>query len=520
MLIVPQRRIRWGKWLGIALVFFLSQSEIFGQCNSIIDLNAWSEQGPPANGTWNVNVGGTSVTQTINSYPTFFVSPQEFINVRITGTLQSTGTDDDFIGFAIGYRNPLGGTGNVFPVETWLFDWKRGTQTVGGSTVQAGQYLTQINGNFDLTIHGPEFWGHASQNGFNVVAANNGPGTAWAVNAIYNFELTYLSSRLVIAINNDTIFDVPGCFEPGRFGFYNYSQGPTIYSNFAYELIPDFTMATFNVCLGDSARFQYLADTCSSSMLTNSVVASWRWDFDDGDTSALMNPVHLYDTAGTYNVTLVVTDFFGCRDSVSQPVSVTICPLPVRYSYFEARADGPAALLEWETFSESGSQGYEVWRSVDDQDYEQIGWVPSARGTTLDASFYRFRDTKVRSGPTYLYRLHQIDQNGQANLSEVRQVNLPPGTLAGIAAYPNPTTGVVRLSLALPENFSTDREVTIELLNIAGTRQEVQVTSMVTAQDMEVLVDLEPLPAGIYFAKVHLGDMQLGVVKLLKVEED
>ncbi|MEM1000663.1 MAG: PKD domain-containing protein [Bacteroidota bacterium] len=348
------RVINWCIQLGIVLVCLQFRAEAFGQCSSIIDLNAWTEQGPPVNGTWNVNPTGTTVTQTINSFPTFFVSPQEFINVRITGTLQSTGTDDDFIGFAIGYRNPLGGTGSVYPVETWLFDWKRGTQTVGGNTVQLGQYLSQINGNFDLTVHSAEFWGHQSQNGFNVVASNTGPGTAWAVNAVYNFELTYLSSRLVIAINSDTIFDVPGCFEPGRFGFYNYSQGGTVYANFAYELIPDFTMNTFSVCLGDSAEFQYVSDTCSSSLLTNSVVGNWRWDFGDGDTSALASPAHLYDTLGTYDVTLVVTDNFGCQDSVTRPVTVNTCALPVSYHYFEVRAEGPAARLEWETFSEVG----------------------------------------------------------------------------------------------------------------------------------------------------------------------
>jgi hypothetical protein len=501
--------------LGIALLL-LCQAEVLGQCSSIIDLNAWAEQGPPANGTWNVNAPGTIVTQTINSYPTFFVSPQEFINVRITGTLQSTGSDDDFIGFAIGYRNPIGGVGSVFPVETWLFDWKRGTQTVGGYTVQMGQYLSQINGNFDLTIHGPEFWGHASQNGFNVVASNTGPGTAWAVNAVYNFELTYLSSRMVVAINGDTIFDVPGCYEPGRFGFYNYSQGPTVYSNFAYELIPDFTMTTFSVCLGDSSEFQYISDTCSSSLLTNSVVASWRWDFGDGDTSALASPAHLYDTLGTYNVTLVVTDNFGCRDSITLPTTVNICPLPVRFSYFEVRADGPAALLEWETFSESGNKGYEIWRSEDAQNYEQVGWVPAANGNTIDATSYRFRDRDVRSGPTYFYRLHQIDQNGQAHRTEVREFTLPPGIQAGMSAYPNPTSDVVRLRLALSEELSTDAEITLELLDIAGIRQEVKVTSTLTAHDLEVLVDLGALPVGIYLAKVWLGDLEMGVVKLLK----
>ncbi len=520
MLSVLLKRALLRRGLTFALLLLLTQIQAFAQCSSIIDLNGWAEQGPPANGTWNVNAAGTSVTQTINSYPTFFVSPQEFINVRITGTLQTTGTDDDFIGFAIGYRNPIGGAGSVFPVETWLFDWKRGTQTVNGANILMGQYLSQINGNFDLTIHGPEFWGHQNQNGFNVVASNTGPGTGWAVGTVYNFELTYLSSQLTIAINGDTIFDVPGCYEPGRFGFYNYSQGPTVYSNFAYELIPEFNITAPSVCLGDSAEFQYVSDTCSSSMLTNSVVASWRWDFGDGDTSALASPSHLYGAIGTYNVTLVVTDNFGCPDSVTRQITIVDCPVPVMYSYFEVRPDEQDAFLEWETFSESENTGFEIWRSENGQDYQQVGWVVATKRNAEGTFHYQFRDTEVRSGTTYYYRLHQIDLNGQANLSEVRQVTMASDYFAEITAFPNPTKGVVRLQLPRTDALEEDGLVTMELYNLAGRRQEVKVSTLFTSQMLELAVDLSPLPVGIYIAKVYQGNLPLGVVKLLRANKD
>ena len=34
----------------------------------------------------------------------------------------------------------------------------------------------------------------------------------------------------------------------------------------------------------------------------------WLWDFDDGETSDEQNPTHVFDNAGTYNVTITVTD--------------------------------------------------------------------------------------------------------------------------------------------------------------------------------------------------------------------
>jgi len=38
---------------------------------------------------------------------------------------------------------------------------------------------------------------------------------------------------------------------------------------------------------------------------------SWLWDFGDGNTSTLQNPVHTYDTAGSYTVTMTATNECG-----------------------------------------------------------------------------------------------------------------------------------------------------------------------------------------------------------------
>jgi PKD repeat protein len=56
-------------------------------------------------------------------------------------------------------------------------------------------------------------------------------------------------------------------------------------------------------------------------------VASWSWDFKDGTTSNIQNPVHTYSTSGTYNVKLVITDNGGVKDSLEQNVVVRPKPL-------------------------------------------------------------------------------------------------------------------------------------------------------------------------------------------------
>ena len=56
-------------------------------------------------------------------------------------------------------------------------------------------------------------------------------------------------------------------------------------------------------------------------------INSWSWDLGDGTTSTSQNPTHTYANAGTFNVTLIVSNSSGCFDTIVQPVVVN--PLPV-----------------------------------------------------------------------------------------------------------------------------------------------------------------------------------------------
>ena len=68
--------------------------------------------------------------------------------------------------------------------------------------------------------------------------------------------------------------------------------------------------AAFNapseVCLGAPVNFS------DQSTATNSTVTQWAWDFGDGTTSTLQNPVKNYSVAGTYTVKLKITSSVGC----------------------------------------------------------------------------------------------------------------------------------------------------------------------------------------------------------------
>ena len=65
-------------------------------------------------------------------------------------------------------------------------------------------------------------------------------------------------------------------------------------------------------------------DISTSNVAT---VQSWAWKFGDPSTgannsSSLQNPTHTFSAAGTYTVTLIITDISGCPDTFSHIVTI------------------------------------------------------------------------------------------------------------------------------------------------------------------------------------------------------
>lgn len=331
-------------------------------CLTDVDFNTWQQAGAPGNGNWIVQNAGAQVRQTINGNPTFFLTPGDFINVRLRGRLRTTDGDDDFIGVVFGHKLPLG---NSTVYDTYLFDWKQRNQNSGGFLGQEGFALNRIVGNIpnNGAALSPTFWGHTNTPEFTVLATDYGPGKGYVRNQFHDIEVLYTTTRAMIIVDNDTIFDIPGCYEPGRFGFYNYSQPNVFYSDFTYELFTNFNLESTRVCVGDTARMIFFDPCGTFNILTQ--FDELQWDFGDGNTQVITNlnsdnanPSHLYQSPGNYTIRLIARDQLGCRDTVFRDIQILPLPQPNftvtdrchqdLTQFTDATVEGGSAITSWQ----------------------------------------------------------------------------------------------------------------------------------------------------------------------------
>ncbi len=95
-----------------------------------------------------------------------------------------------------------------------------------------------------------------------------------------------------------------------------------------------------NLCARDSAVF--------TDNSTGTGISNWLWDFGDGFTSALRDPVHAFLGSGNYTVSLIVTNTSGCADTIVKQEVVHTIPKPM-FSVIPGCAGTMAAFTDLST---------------------------------------------------------------------------------------------------------------------------------------------------------------------------
>ncbi|QYZ79392.1 PKD domain-containing protein [Methanofollis formosanus] len=94
---------------------------------------------------------------------------------------------------------------------------------------------------------------------------------------------------------------------------------------------------------------------------------TWTWDFGDGANSSLKDPVHYYQTAGTYNVSLTVSDGTNSDTHLKADyidVAPSSLPLAANFTSNETSGDAPF-VVEFLDLSTGNPTGWE-WDFGDD----------------------------------------------------------------------------------------------------------------------------------------------------------
>lgn len=91
------------------------------------------------------------------------------------------------------------------------------------------------------------------------------------------------------------------------------SDSANIFVNIFPEILADYTFS-FDSCEVSPIDFVDMSFSGSGT------ITDWFWDFDDGQTSTEQSPTHLFSEAGSFNVTLQVTDINDCVDEFTQVI--------------------------------------------------------------------------------------------------------------------------------------------------------------------------------------------------------
>ena len=231
------------------------------------------------------------------------------------GTLQHPGPEDQYV-FDIVTASTNGGVGNDWAVFTVFDNTETGLQPIDaqGESFSVAQDLGPAN--IRITGFGTDD-GDENQSQQTHVGPNAGSSD---ITMRYQTDTTGGNSGSPV-IDDATGVSVGvhthgGCSTTGTG---NNSGTSTFNADFWAALDINTTglpVASFTVST------TLLTANFTDTSTDDGSIVSWTWDFGDGNSSSEQNPSHSYDTAGSYTVSLTVSDNDGNMDTFSSSVTV------------------------------------------------------------------------------------------------------------------------------------------------------------------------------------------------------
>ena len=218
-----------------------------------------------------------------------------------------------------------------------------------------------------------------------------------------------------------------------------------------------------------------------------------------GFVTTAMNGTKYRLVVSTSQAGLLTPDCLFYNDYI---LNVADCgPLPVKLTAFTARYSSGKALLDWQTSQELNSDRFEIYRSIDGQEFIKVGSIKSA-GNSNFVRNYNFQDNiSGNLGNNVYYRLKQIDIDGKSIFSSV--VKLALGAKSTFDVFPNPFNGNFTVA------FGAVKASTASLIIRNSTGNTVySKTIYVNKGNNSVLINnLPTLGSGVYYISIYNDEL-------------
>jgi|TARA_R110000782_G_scaffold21472_3_gene57733 PKD repeat protein len=374
-----------------------------------------------------ITIGTGTTTNTTTSYPApygnwyhgakhqFLILASELSAAGMTaGNINSLAFDvaqaqgTPLQGFTIALK--LTSTSTVSAFETGL------------TTVYGPQTHTDVVGLNNHMFISPFYWDGTS----NLLVETCFNNTSWTNNAmIYNSTTSFTSSIWYRADNpnvcTSSLSSVTG------------TQRPNMVFDWIAANIPpssNFSASTTYTCSG----------VVSFTDLSTQNPTSWLWNFGDGNTSTQQNPTHTYVSGGTYTVTLIACNAFGCDTltmnnlitvnlSGSSPIAASCTPNTLTYC-----CGFGITQVDFNTISNSstdGAAGYSDFTCYQTTVFEGASYTlsigSSAQSTQNYAAWIDFNNDGVFNNTTerVFTATSQMNTSGSVSIPSGAVLNTP-----------------------------------------------------------------------------------------------
>lgn len=257
-------------------------------------------------------------------------------------------------------------------------------------------------------------------------------------------------------------------------------------------------------------------------------ISSFTWRFRTLSSSHFIITGNIYESIDTGNTWINITSEVGTGFSdLHAPYNYSCIPVgtiglilnytdttivPVELINFNGEVNGLKVHLNWQTITEKNNRGFEVQRSIDKKDWQEIGFI-QGEGTSTEKKNYFFEDNNIQK-QFYYYRLKQIDYDGSYVYSNIIEVKISLNNFELLQNYPNPANPATIIKYVVPvESF-----IELSLFNINGEKVVELFRGVKQSGIYLTEIDIRNLASGIYFYTLRSSTGFFQTKKLLIVK--